>query len=283
MDLSGFGNAWEHLRLLSDAPRNEALVALLRARAPGSRVLEVGCGTGLLSCVAARLGASHVYAVEPTPLVETARALVAENGLGEVVTVLHGRIQDLAPRPVDLAFSELLNAFPFQEGVLPAMDAAAAWGPVQPHRLRVWAALVRDPSSADERRHAMRALAALETAHGLRLGPVRERLERPGVYRHIGRGQPCGPPALLYDLAVGTGARPEPRRARLTVDEAGPVGGAMVWFSADYGVATLQNPPNEGGHWGQLVCAWPELVGVPSGGSVEVAVSLHGGLSVQPA
>jgi hypothetical protein len=57
----------------------------------------------------------------------------------------------------------------------------------------------------------------------------------------------------------------------------------MVWFSADYGVTTLENPPDEGGHWGQLVCAWPELVGVRAGGSVEVEVSLDGGISVQPA
>ena len=57
MDLSQFADPWEQLRLLSDAPRNALLIELLRRRAPGARVLEVGCGTGLLSCAAAALGA----------------------------------------------------------------------------------------------------------------------------------------------------------------------------------------------------------------------------------
>src|SRR5690606_20161346 len=144
---------WEHVRLLSDRPRNDALITLLRRHAPGARVLEVGCGTGLLSCVAAKLGAARVYAVEPTPLAEEARRLVAHNGLEGVVEVLEAPIEELTPRPVDLAFSELLNADPFYEGLVPAMEAAAAWGGrLAPRRLRVWTALVRDDSSAREHR-----------------------------------------------------------------------------------------------------------------------------------
>ena len=90
MDLSGFANPWEHIRLLSDSPRNEVLIQLLAKRAPGARVLEVGCGTGLLSCIAAKLGAAEVIGVEPTPLIEVARELVKENGLNQV-TLLEGR------------------------------------------------------------------------------------------------------------------------------------------------------------------------------------------------
>ena len=62
----GFANPWEHLRLLSDPDRNQALVTLLERRAPGATVAEIGCGTGLLSLVAARLGAKKVFAIEPT-------------------------------------------------------------------------------------------------------------------------------------------------------------------------------------------------------------------------
>ena len=89
-------------------------------------MLEVGCGTGVLSCLAARLGAKRVYAVEPTGLASVARDLAGANGVADRVVVLEGRVEDLDPRPVDFGFSELLNAFPFQEGVLPAMEAAAA-------------------------------------------------------------------------------------------------------------------------------------------------------------
>lgn len=276
MDLSGFGGGWEHLRLLSDPERNRVLVAMLQARAPGATVLEVGCGTGVLSCLAARLGAKRVYAVEPTGLASVARDLARANGVADRVVVLEGRVEDLDPRPVDFGFSELLNAFPFQEGVLPAMEAAAAWGPVEPHRLRVYAAAVRDPSSADEKRDALRELKGL----GLDLSPLAQVLDV-GAYRSVGRGIPCGPPTLLYDLPVGSPERPTPRRATLAVDDPGPVGGAMVWFEASYGDDRMTNAPGRGGHWGQLVCGWPELVGVKD--RVDVTVTLDNGVSIRPA
>ena len=55
MALEGFADPWEHVRLLSDAHRNKALLDVLGRHVPGRSVLEVGCGTGLLSLIAARV------------------------------------------------------------------------------------------------------------------------------------------------------------------------------------------------------------------------------------
>ncbi len=55
---------------------------------PGDRVLDVGCGTGILSILAARLGASEVKAVDIDPLaVECAKRNAELNGCGETVSV----------------------------------------------------------------------------------------------------------------------------------------------------------------------------------------------------
>jgi SAM-dependent methyltransferase len=43
-------------------------------------VLDVGCGTGILSMFAARAGARHVYAVDNSAIVHEARAIITENG-----------------------------------------------------------------------------------------------------------------------------------------------------------------------------------------------------------
>ena len=272
LDLSLFASPWEHLRLLSDAPRNDALVQLLERRAPGARVLEVGCGTGLLSLVAARLGAVHVVAVEPTPLVEIARQLVADNRLGDRVTVLQGAVQDLVPREVDLAFSELLNADPFMEGVLDAMDAAAGWvapgGLLAPRHLRVLAALVRAPGSAREARDARRAVAGLEARLGLQLGALADALTDVEPYRyHAGQVELASPPAVVWDLPLGEGAEPDEEvRVDLVPDQPGPVGGAVVWFEATYDDGlVLDNAPGRPGHWGHLVSAWDREVGARAG------------------
>ena len=69
-----------------------ALIALERWLAPGGEVLDLGTGSGVLACAAARLGAAHVDAVDVDPLaVHAARRNARRNGLDESrVTVQQG-------------------------------------------------------------------------------------------------------------------------------------------------------------------------------------------------
>lgn len=58
---------------------------------PGALVFDVGTGSGILSIVAARLGAARVAAVDIDPLaVSVARENVAANGVDEIVSVAVG-------------------------------------------------------------------------------------------------------------------------------------------------------------------------------------------------
>lgn len=285
---SGFANPWEHVRLYSDAPRNDAMIALLARRAPGARVVEVGCGTGLLSCVAARLGARHVVAIEPTPLASVATELVAANGLSHLVEVVHARVEDVPPRPVDLAFSELLNADPFSEGVLPAMAAVAPWlapgapdappGRLAPRRLRVWAALARASGSAREARLARAQVRGIGARYDLVTGPLEACLDTPLAYVSVTTTEaPAGPAALAWDIPLGTAAGPAPVTLALTATEPGPIAGVLLWFDAELDDdLVLANPPGAGGHWGQLLCAFADERGVRAGDAVHVALSVEG-------
>jgi protein arginine N-methyltransferase 3 len=49
-------------------------------------VLDVGCGTGILSLLAAKSGAKHVYAVDASDIAERAEQIVKANGLENVIT-----------------------------------------------------------------------------------------------------------------------------------------------------------------------------------------------------
>jgi predicted O-methyltransferase YrrM len=292
MDLDGFADLWEHVRLLSDQRRNDALVQLLHRHAHGARVLEVGCGSGVLSCLAARLGAREVLAVEPTLQAERARALVEANDLGGVVEVVTSTIEELEPRPFDLVFSELLNAEPFAEGVLQAMDAAALWvadgGRLAPRRLKVWLALTRENSSAVEVRGLRKTLDRLGTQHQLDLSPLLDGLDDLEPYKFVApQVATVTAPVCIADLALGAGQRPaEHQRVALPVEEPGPVGGAVVWFEAeiDDGLV-MHNAPGSPGHWGHLVLGWAHEVGGRSGGhvSVDVDIDLEDGVTVRPA
>ena len=57
----------------------------------GDVAIDVGCGSGILSIIAAKLGASHVYAVDKSPdVVEVGRLNAEANGVGDKITFFSG-------------------------------------------------------------------------------------------------------------------------------------------------------------------------------------------------
>ncbi len=76
------------------------LKALEQSVTPGCSVLDLGCGSGILSIAAAKLGASEVLALDiDTTAVETAMANVRQNGVDTVVRVDEGTLPYPSLRP----------------------------------------------------------------------------------------------------------------------------------------------------------------------------------------
>ncbi|CAI8058127.1 Protein arginine N-methyltransferase 2 [Geodia barretti] len=103
-----------HLEMLSDKPRTLAYrTAFETARAfiQGKVVLDLGCGTGILSVFSACLGDSRkVYAVEASDICEQAERVISHNSLSEKVSVIQTKAEDLElPEKVDLIVSEWMG------------------------------------------------------------------------------------------------------------------------------------------------------------------------------
>lgn len=90
-------------------PTTRHCLELLCRRAelgPLGRVLDLGCGTGILACAAALLGAQQVLAVDLNPLcVQTTRANATRNHLD--LEVAEGPAQDFLCRTADLVLANL--------------------------------------------------------------------------------------------------------------------------------------------------------------------------------
>jgi ribosomal protein L11 methyltransferase len=69
------------------------LRALEERMRPGMRVLDLGCGSGILAIAAARLGAAHVLALDLDPLaVKATRENAEANGVSDLIHVSEGTL-----------------------------------------------------------------------------------------------------------------------------------------------------------------------------------------------
>ncbi|KAL6079048.1 class I-like SAM-binding methyltransferase superfamily [Balamuthia mandrillaris] len=133
--------------MTKDKPRSEGyLQAMLQHPSDfvNKVVLDVGCGTGLLSFFAARAGAKKVYAVEGSPLAHFTKQTVTENGLDEVISVIHGKIEDVVlPEKVDVLVSEWMGSLlVFESMIESVLYARDKWlkpdGVMYPSKAIMW-------------------------------------------------------------------------------------------------------------------------------------------------
>eukprot|EP00211_Chloroparvula_japonica_P005848 CAMPEP_0119131946 /NCGR_PEP_ID=MMETSP1310-20130426/10980_1 /TAXON_ID=464262 /ORGANISM="Genus nov. species nov., Strain RCC2339" /LENGTH=365 /DNA_ID=CAMNT_0007122547 /DNA_START=45 /DNA_END=1142 /DNA_ORIENTATION=+ len=83
-------------------------------------VLDVGCGTAILSMFAAQAGAKKVYAIDCSDIIKKAREIVKVNGFADVVELIQGKVEeiDLPVDKVDVIVSEWMGYFLVYENML---------------------------------------------------------------------------------------------------------------------------------------------------------------------
>uniref|UniRef100_A0A7S3ZEE2 type I protein arginine methyltransferase n=2 Tax=Lotharella globosa TaxID=91324 RepID=A0A7S3ZEE2_9EUKA len=108
--------------MLKDRVRTEAYRDALLENADsikGKAVLDVGCGTGILSLFAMDAGARVVYAVDASKMADYTKRIVKANNADHVVKVIKGKIEDIElPEKVDVIVSEWMGYFLLYETML---------------------------------------------------------------------------------------------------------------------------------------------------------------------
>merc|ERR1712086_411457 len=114
-----------HEEMLKDTVRTETYMqAMLKNKHlfKDKVVLDVGCGTGILSMFAAKAGAKKVIGIEMSSIVEYAQKIVKANHLENTVTIIKGKVEEVelpeGIEKVDIIISEWMGYCLLYESML---------------------------------------------------------------------------------------------------------------------------------------------------------------------
>ncbi|KAL4233341.1 Protein arginine N-methyltransferase 3 [Mactra antiquata] len=151
---SSYGHFGIHEEMLKDKVRTESYQDFMYKNTEVFKdkiVLDVGCGTGILSMFAVKSGAKHVYAVDMADIIYQAIDIARENNLSDNITFIKGRLEDikLPVDKVDIIISEWMGYFLLFESMLDSVLYARAKflkpdGVVYPDRCNISICAIND-------------------------------------------------------------------------------------------------------------------------------------------
>ena len=269
MNEADFEGLAHHEEMLSDTVRVGAYhQAIHRAVAPGDVVLDLGTGTGLLAFMASRAGASKVYAIEHSDIIEVAREIARHNGIDNVEFVQANSREFTPPESVDVVLHEQMGDELFNENMIENLldlrdRVLAPGGRILPSRFRLFVEPVTFNPTMRVRRFPN-----IELPDGIDLGPMRDSVflaghdddrfgqfwARPGAVAAT-IGEPS--PVIEFDLATleAPDALPRHHELRRFVAEDAILDGVCVWFEAVFDDATTltTSPLAPNTSWGNRV------------------------------
>ena len=271
MGLLGLGI---HGYMLADEVRNVALAKAIKCSvSPGDVVVDVGGGTGLLSVLAAKAGASRVYCIEASTLSALAKLVVKDNDLDCRVKVIANLAQATElPERCDLVVSETLGFLAFDEGFRSTMTYARDHflktnGRLLPQSIALKAAAVEKSESLPN----VWSTPGVDEVNLCRVVRTFSMIPRRS---HVDISLEITEAKTLVDLhcksMVSHGALEFLcyLRCRRSCD----LGGLIIWFEAELfdGVRLSSRSPNPNNHWGQAFLAVPDIESVSAGDVLEL-------------
>lgn len=249
----GFGSVLAHFVMLKDPVRVLSYKSAIERHARGKNVVEIGCGTGVLSLFAARAGASRVTAIEETRIAKVAARMFAANGCSGLIDLRVANSRDVElDEPADLIIHELLGVDPFEENLLPYLDDARRrllrpGGRFLPYRLEVCCIGIEmeEPPTPVREDRTLEEARELSGLYGLDFGPFLEALAdsrpRPATSRTWIEGKSGFDPRILSEeqrfLDIDFARDPldfdgHTAAIQLRIVREGSLEGAVVFFRA---------------------------------------------------
>ncbi|KAK9115498.1 hypothetical protein Sjap_014445 [Stephania japonica] len=242
-----------HEEMIKDRVRTETYRAAIMQNQhfiAGKVVVDVGCGTGILSIFCALAGAKRVYAIDASEIAVQANEVVKANNLSDKVIVLLGRVEDVEiEEEVDVIISEWMGYMLLYESMLGSVITARdRWlkpgGIILPSHATLYMAPVTHPDRYGESIDFWRNVYGIDMSPMLPLAKQCA-FEEPSVETITGENILTWPYVVKYvDCYTVTIQELESitARYRFTSMMRAPLHGFAFWFDVEFcGPAIFQN------------------------------------------
>jgi protein arginine N-methyltransferase 3 len=256
-----------HHEMLQDKVRTETYQTAICSNPElfsGKTVLDVGCGTGILSMFASRAGADKVLGVDQSSIIYQAMDIVRENKLEDKIHLLKGRIEDLQlpVDKVDVIVSEWMGYFLLFEGMLDSVLYArdkhlAPGGAVLPNKCSLHMVAINDSE-----KHG-RLVSCWDDMYGFSMSCMKRDVIHEANVELVKSESIITEVALIKEFDLMTCSRDDvdfksPIKLKVTKD--GPITALVGFFDSFFDLDQLQHkisfstgPSSTATHWRQTV------------------------------
>ncbi|KAI1780030.1 protein arginine N-methyltransferase 1 [Hypoxylon cercidicola] len=237
-------------------------------------VLDVGCGTAILSMFAVRAGAKHVIGVDMSTIIFKAKEIVKVNGMADKITLIQGKMEEIElPFPkVDIIISEWMGYFLLYESMLDTVLYArdkflVKDGLIFPDKATIYGCGIEDGEYKDEK------IGFWDSVYGFDYSPLKETaLAEPLVDTVEVKAAVTDPTAILtldlYTCTTADLAFSIP--FKLTCRRNDFVHALVAWFDIDFTachkpIRFSTGPHTKYTHWKQTVFYLGQVLTVDQG------------------
>lgn len=224
----------EHREYLSDRHRVEAFRrAIEELVKPGSVVVDLGAGSGIMGLLACRAGASRVYSIESTDIIGLTEDICRANGFQDRIRFIKELSEQAhLPERADVVVADQIGRFGFEAGVLDYFrDAQERFlkpgGVLIPSRIDLIVAPVQHEQMWGQVEFWN------DRPAGFNFQPARALAANTGYPVKFAPSHLLASPVLLASLATGTSyERLAGLEAHMTAERDGVLHGIGGWFAA---------------------------------------------------